>query len=393
MRSQIEQDVRAELQAHLEERAEEYVSDGLSMAEAERRAQLDFGSLDEHVRATVRTHPPVEQLPFTRTQVAMVLYVLTVSVLGVLSWKWQGTSVAAEVEPVLWRVVQLGVVAVNVGLVYWIVRFYGLRSPVVAWVAAVWTLLYGFGITAILDIDNFEGTIHALLLVAVVLVVMQVAWKHVSVWWRRVVLYALAAVIPWSALTEHPVFDVVYQGRCLFVTPDPGPLTGVLQACQQVPLLSTTFFPVVALVVIGVPVILMLMVRMLMNRPATPIVRPLSFAAVLCMLVIAGWQFSDINNKGELDILPWKADIYDAYADALGRSPQDKDFRFYAETRAYLHIERIRQTLYASAERRLKITAVYQEVLRQDPTAEEVESWVSGQQSIEMIRLSLAQSL
>lgn len=99
----------------------------------------------------------------------------------------------------------------------------------------------------------------------------------------------------------------------------------------------------------------------------------------------------DVNNLGELDVIRWKSDIVLAYNELLDRDPEEKDIVFYAQTRAYLDMDRVRAALNESEERRVVISAQYKEQLGRDATEEEIEQAIQESSSITELYAELEQ--
>jgi hypothetical protein len=149
--------------------------------------------------------------------------------------------------------------------------------------------------------------------------------------------------------------------------------------------LSGALFPAYLFLLLGIPFLWLFVLQYVRNN-GTRAYRKLSMSAVIVALPFMPLFVHDVNNYGELDILPWKADIYVAYAEILGRAPEQKDIDFYGMTRSYKQMEQVRDVLYRSAERRLKIDLLYREELHRSATEEEIDAYVESRSSVGTIR-------
>lgn len=375
--------VREELEAHIGDLASEFVERGYSDADARTAAEQQFGDA-----------VAVENALVTRSLDARVVLGVTYALAGSALI----TALFSVREPVLQAQIQwavfvwacLSVIAAVLVCICWAMEFYGMHSGLTLWVAVLLTLLVSMVVTLVLDIDNFEVNIHAIGLGGLLLVVGGALWSRFSVRIQQMLLYGYATAVTYSTLVEEPLFSFVGTARCLFLTPDAVPLTGVNVHCQQVSLLSGMLFPAYLFLLLGIPFLLKFLFTYVRDR-GPRLYRKLSMSAVVFALPLMPLFVSDVNNYGELDILRWKADIYEAYHDVLGRSPEQKDIDFYATTRSYEHMEVVREVLYQSYERRLKIDLLHQEELGRHATEEEIAAYVERRITAEDIRSELQQ--
>lgn len=380
--------IREELEAHIEDMTADFVAAGMDAALAREKAESSFGDMDAHVEATA----DVEQVLPSRFRQPRVLACIgyAIVLLGMLAAieSIGASSVTGQLQVfTLWWVF-VGITGMVLLFLYWIIDYLGLKTAYVLRVGLLFTILASLSMTSVLDVDNFEVNVHAVIAGIMVYLLGEVFWKRMSAAARRAIIYAFGAVVSWSTLIEEPIFGFIGTARCLFITPDNVELVGVLAACEQVPLVGRATAPIILAVLLGAPYMVYFALKY-WRAHGVQLSRKLIFTAGLVAMPVAPMIVTDVNNYGELDVIPQKAVIYETYMEILGRAPEDKDYLFYARTRAYENMVGIEEILYNSYERRLKINLLHLEYLGRSATKDEVDLYVFNRKSIEAIREEL----
>lgn len=375
-----------ELNSHLEDLADDLVSEGLPATAARTEAERRFGDVTA-TRAELLALHPVKRWPVLGLAVsgyflygALLFDMSTlVPARGLLGLALERLLVA------WWSWLVLGAILL---MNWWLMQFYGVQRKWIVPAVVALTLLCGLSITAVLDIDNFEVNLHALAAGIVFTLLLLAVWSKLSVRLRLGLLMSFAFVMSLAAIQQKLLFAFLWPARCLYLTPATAPLTGALAQCEQLVWWNPMLWPLYGLLGLGMVWLSLHLWRLWRNR-GTYWYRKILTTTALSALPLLPIHKNNLNNAGGLDVIPWKQQIYSAYWDILGRAPEDKDFAFYADTRAYEHMSRIRAVLHHSYERRLKITLVFQHILKRAPTTEELESYAQSYLSIDEIRAEL----
>jgi len=385
-------DIHDELQSHILDLVDEYTAQGLSPMEARQKAHKEFGdmrTIEESVKHIQGPHRLLGEKLFT---LSIAVYIATTALTILLARTFSSSPIGIEIGPIALGFVMCGIVGVHLYSVERIIRFYGLRTPHVLATITAWTLLAHSAITIVLDIDKFEGILHALIVMGIFFGVTALTWRRLSLFWKKTLPYAVSGVIIFAALQEHRLLDFLGTMRCLFITPDAVPLEGALRSCAQVPFWDYLLWPIYISVIISFGVYGAYVKRSIFAQQ-TQTLHKIFVLLASCSIVVIPAMWRDVNNSGAVNIIPWQRAIYQEYQNALGRRPEKKDITFYAETRAYTQMERISAVLYASSERTLKIRLLYQEILQREPTTEELDRFIHNRTPVADIATELRASL
>lgn len=378
------QDILDEFNAHLQDLIDEYVADGLPVDAARERAMRVFGDMNTHIEATLRTRPSSQ---YTQAIVYGTIYT-SIAAVSLAAFIASGSYLGAILAPVVIYALDIGILLFTLLCAHTFISLYGVLQPRVLWYVGAYTLCVHTAITITLDIDKFEAIVHSLTVLIIGYIITTLFWQRFSFTWRKILILTFPAIIITAALFEHRLLDIFGTMKCLFITPDTVPLTGALQTCSQVRLWSHVLWPIY--IALGMSIFFMIRhVIYLIRLHNHSSIALMSISALLC--IATPITFYDLNNTGQLDIAPWEAEVFRAYQDVLGRNPQQKDIDFYALTRSYEHMEKIREVLYASEERQLKIRLLYREILQREPTEQEIQFYVHARTSIDTIRTQLSQ--
>lgn len=436
-------EILTELQSHIQERSEELRFKGLTPEKAQKQAAQEFGQL-ETVYQQVKSIKGSAWLLWLNPKALLLLaYCFLTIALLIIYFGFKNWLVGTIFEPLLLYWAGFSIVGGTVIISYWLIEFLGLGKHKTLWVTILFIALLNLPITAILDIDNFEVNVHAMFLGITLILLSRIFWPKLTIWWQKIIIYSYAIIATTSILREKPLFNFIGKARCLFLTPDNVPLTGALASCQQVQPWSGMLLPVHLTLLIGVPYFFYFLIRYWLNR-GTQLYRKVILSCSALGLIMIPIAVGGINNYGQLDIIPWKAEIYQIYHEVLGRDPTAEDIEFYATTRAYQHLdliketlmnseeynidfnqapwrptieqiywdilgrdprtnelrfyavtrayqdlEKVKQVLYQSTERRIKINLIFEEVLNRPATEEELDFYIRNKTSIENIYQAL----
>lgn len=239
-------------------------------------------------------------------------------------------------------------------------------------------------LTAILDINNFETTIYNALFSLVVGTILWFMWSKLSLIQKKILLYGSVSLLLLFAWREEGWLETLIFPGCLYLKPDP--LITAPSQCTQL----TWLHPLVLLIYLTLTINVWFIVQYCYKlwQYSSVLYHKIITTGAFVLLPITPLVLSGVNQSGMLDALPWKRDIYTAYVDILGRRPEQKDYDFYAQTRSYQHLSEVREVLYASQERRIKIELLFQEVGR-TPTIEEIDYYADSVMTIAEIRSDL----
>lgn len=375
-------DIDDELEAHLEDLTSNFIADGFSTREARQRAQQAFGNIE-----TIRSELVALRAPSTRIRAIVVVAFLG---LGAMLWLavWQAPTRFSGLEPIALYWLFLAVTGIVLGLQHWLIRSLGVRRLRILAPVFALPMLFSLSLTAIMDVDRLLVPLQILGIGLVALVALRLAWRRFSFTIRRTVIYLFGWLAAWSALILAPPLPFLHFAGCRYLTRDAVPLTGALASCQQ---LSWLDWSVVVLAIAGVAglVAIIAAVKSAWRGQGLRQFQKTTLAVVCVLLPVFPLFVHDVNNYGRVDVVRWKPLIIQSYRDILGRDPQAKDLEFYALTRSYLNLERIRIVLYASAERRLKIDLLYRDALGRPATEREIARYVDNRMSVEDITREL----
>lgn len=383
-----EQEIREELEAHIQDMIADLVHDGMNTADAEEQAREAFGEMEQAVQSTIAVEGPLSSW-FTRPIVWVTsLYAVISIVLTIAVNVFVGSSVSAQLQVVLLWWIFVGITGLLLLLLHWILDFVGSDSLHSVRLSFLFTIVASISITSVLDIDNFEGNVHAVVLGIVVYGLLALLWKRVTVKLLRAVVFGFGALVTWTTLIEEPLFQFFGTSRCLFITPDGVELVGALAQCKQVGVVSRPTAPLIIAILLALFYVGRFLKQYVFSQNVHTVRKLVLSAAVIAMPVVPA-MVPDLNNYGELDVVPYKRDIYESYISILGRSPEEKDYLFYGRTRAYENMDAVEDILFESRERRVKVNLLYLEIVGRSATPAEVTAYIQQRLSIEEIRNEL----
>lgn len=377
----IENDIRAELDAHFDDAEAAYVREGFAPREAQMRALTEFGD-----RASVETQ--LAEIGVDRAIPAAVLlgsaaYVIVLAVLTAAEVAGVGKGTPLDILFLWWLQAGVGIAAYLP--VVWLTQYFGIRSVRTPATAFAFSFLVALSMTLVVDLNDFETSLHLAPLILALSLVAFRFWRRVPLTLQRASLMAVHAFAMFAAFANVRVFGFLRPESCLYLRPSGVPLVGELASCRQVT------FPDPALVaLIGVTLVFVALfsssLAAFLRGAATAVGRKTAVLAFSIALPLAPLMTGNLNAYGQWDVLEWEPAIYAAYQDILGRNPQDKDIAFYAQTRSYLHMNRIRKVLAASKERRLVIDNVYTAAVGRPATDAEMAYHVDHRTPVDAIR-------
>lgn len=378
-----EQEIRVELEAHKADLREEFLRSGLSSEAAEQQVNQAFGDMDSILKETLALQPSRSlPHPLTLLLIMSILFSFFISFIFFVLLGEQG-QLALE-KPLIWSLFfSLTLLALSLHKI--IFEYIGFKTAKTATISLVVSLLMSFAGTALLDLNNFEVTIHLIGLAILLGIGLHVWWSRIPLKLKSLSLYLFSVLASFSAFTERPLFSFLGELRCLFIEQSTVPLTGGLATCEQLPLWHPLLILLYVLVIGGGIYVAFFLLGFFRNS-ATNRIKKWILAVSFSFMSAAPLILPDLNRYGEMDIIPWKIEIYQAYSEILGRNPEQKDIEFYAQSRAYLNMLHLKEVLYQSEERKLKIDLLYQEILHRHASSEELDFLVDQQWSVDQIR-------
>lgn len=241
--------------------------------------------------------------------------------------------------------------------------------------------VFSLVITAVLDVNNFETTVYNAIFSLISGVALWLSWPKLQLKQKQLLLYSAVGLMLLFAWREKGWLEAVLFPNCLYLQPDP--YTVAPKECTQVSWLHPWLLVIYATGLASTALLTHYCLRLW--RQSSVLYRKVITTGAFVLLPITPLVLSGVNQSGKLDALPWKRDVYTAYVDILGRRPEQKDYDFYAQTRSYQHLSTVRAVLYKSAERRLKIQLLFQEILLREPTPEELNTYAESTLTIKEI--------
>lgn len=379
--------IREELDSHLAELIEDFIADGYTRDDAEHEAHRVFGN-PARLADTVAAIDQRRRFGTAFRQSIVRFYAFIALLLGIVFVSGHSFVNGTIVEPLALTWLSIGVILLVTRALHWIVEYTGYDTVRPLFVGTAFSTLAAMSITILFDVDKFLVPLYILALGIVITVLGTALWHRMSVTVRRVHIYGFGIVATWAALNPGLILNLLGVNRCVYLTRDVLPMPQDLAQCTQIPWQSSVLFPFYAALIIGFPTLASFLIRYWQSHASFTYRKALLTLAVAAIPVVPGMT-RDINNLGQLDVVRWKPAIYASYQDILGRDPQEKDIEFYAMTRAYQDLARVRDVLYGSTERRLKINLLYQETLGRPATEQDILSAVDGRKSVEQIRRDL----
>ncbi|MEK7570076.1 MAG: permease prefix domain 1-containing protein [Patescibacteria group bacterium] len=379
--------VRQELESHIADQADELVEQGIDREEALRQARLAFGDIKKCEQEVLAFN--ATRLLFTPMILAAVGAAVAIC-LSLGSWLRQYPLTGVLLQPVLLGAVYLGLFTLVTRALTWLLEYWSITSRTALWASLVFGVAVNMSLTLVNDLDDFLVPLHALALALLLLAVLQRHWRALPIFYKKIFIYGFSITATWSAIHGKAVFAFLYTQPCLYLTRDTTPLTGALAACQQVPLAHPVLWPLYALGLVALVAGVRFLGRYWKNTGSYRS-RKVALSVIFAALPLLPLAVHDVNNYGKVDVISWKPAIFQAYQDILGRNPQSKDITFYARTRAYTQLPRVREVLYQSVERTLVIEKIHQKILGRSASTAEINFFFEGRQTVEEIRTTLRQ--
>ncbi|MFA6908452.1 MAG: hypothetical protein WC289_01045 [Patescibacteria group bacterium] len=381
----IRTDIREELETHLRDCEDSLISDGVHPRDAHTRAVQLFGELHRVELDVAREHQRQSLWSMRAIIVGMVFLAIAIS-LGY--WLRSYPLTGALFQPVMLSILYLGIFALVLVLIRWMVEFWGLNSKEVLLFSLLFSLLINVSITAIYDIDKVLVPIQAILVGSLLLAVVITFWNSLSVFARRVAIYGFAIFAIWTAIHGQATISFLGLPSCIYLTRDAVPLSGELAQCKEMPFFYPLLWPVYAVIISALFVTFHFLKRYVASA-GTFAHRKIVMTTALALVPLLPLAVHDVNNYGKIDVISWKPAIYQSYHNILDRDPQPKDMDFYAYTRSYQNIKRVEAVLYASQERRIKINLLHQEILHRDASEAEMDFFIQSRMTVTDIRTKL----
>lgn len=372
--------IREELDSHIEDMVDNLVLNGMDPAAAKALAEQEFGDREEIETEVVLIHKRLAWLPWSPISIITATYALLLVMLIAIAFTFFNSIEGTAFEVVTVWTMYGGVIGMGALMIYWLSEYFGWHTRAMVFVSAAVTMLMALSLTAIFDIDKFETTIHAAAFTALFIAITNFVWNSISVRFKQLIVYLQSIVVLRSIITHDPLFSYIAKPGCWFITQD-AELTGALASCVQVYWWSPILIPIYLTAIISVGYVMYVLTKYIQAQLVS-MYRKVGISLSCIGLVIIPVFIHDINDQASLDILSKKPEIYQAYEDILDRQPTDSEIAFYAKTRSYEHMNKIREVLFASDERKHKINLVYKEVLHRKATDQEIIQHDANKDSI-----------
>lgn len=372
--------IREELDAHIQDMVDDLISEGMDPAAARALAQQEFGDLQDIEAEVVLLHKRLAWLPWSPISIITTTYTLLLVILITIAFSFFNSIEGTAFEVVTVWAIYGGVIGMGALLIYWLSEYFGWHTRAMVFVSAAVTMVMALSLTIIFDIDKFETNIHAAAFSVLVIGVANFVWNSISVRFKQLIVYLQSIVVLRSIITHDPLFSYIAKPGCWFVTQD-AELTGALASCVQVYWWSPILIPIYLTAIISVGYIAYVLTKYIQAQMIS-MYRKVGISLSCVGLILVPIFIHDINDQAWLDILSKKPEIYQAYEDILDRQPTDSEMEFYAKTRSYEHMNKIREVLFASEEREQKIQIVYKEILQRKASQQELTQHDTNKDSI-----------
>lgn len=372
--------IREELDAHIQDMVDDLVSDGMDPTAAKALAQQEFGDRQDIEAEVVLIHKRLAWLPWSPISIITTTYTLLLVILITIAFSFFNSIEGTAFEVVTVWTIYGGVIGMGVLMIFWLSEYFGWHTRAMVFVSAAVTMVMALSLTVIFDIDKFESIIHAAAFSVLVIVIANFVWNSISVRFKQLLVYIQSIIVLRSIITHDPLFSYIAKPGCWFITQD-AELTGALASCVQVYWWSPILIPIYLTGIISVGYVGYVLSKYIQAQMVS-MYRKVGISLSCIGLVIVPVFIHDINDQAGLDILSKKPEIYQAYEDILDRQPTDSEMAFYAKTRSYEHMNKIREVLFASDERTQKINLVYKEILQRKASQQELTQHDTNKDSI-----------
>lgn len=375
--------IREELDAHIEDMVKDLISDGMDPAAAQALAERNFGNIPEIEHEVIQIHSRLAWLPWSPTAIITCLYTLPLAILVIITLTFF-ESIEGTVFEVfsVWSIYG-GVIGLALLIELSLSHYFGWQHRSMLFISGAITMLLAISLTIIFDIDKFETNIHAAAFSVMVILIGNFLWKTIGVRVKQIIVYLLTIIVLRSIITHNPLFSFIAKPGCWFITQDTE-LTGALASCTQTYWWSPILLPIYLTVIISGSYAVYVLSKYLQAQ-YIQWYKKAGVVAFFIVMVFTPMFVNDINDEAWLDILHKKPEIYQSYQDILGRNPTDSEMQFYAQTRSYEHMNKIREVLYVSKERTQKIQLVYKEILQRKATKKELDHHAKHKDTVDSI--------
>lgn len=379
--------IREELDAHIEDMMADLISEGMDPIEAKTIAQREFGNQQDIEAEVLHIHRRWTWLPWSPTALITTVYGIILLILIIMTFAFFESIEGTAVEVLTVWTIYGAIIGMALLILLWFSEYFGWHNRSMLFISAAVSMLLAISLTIIFDIDKFETNIHAAAFTLLVILVGNIVWSHLGVRLRQAVVYLHAIIVLRSIITHDPLFSYIAKPGCWFITQDAA-LTGALASCTQTFWWSPILLPIYLTCIISSAYIVYALLKYLRAQYVQTI-RKVGIGACFMGMIVTPVFVHDINDQAWFDVLHKKPEIYQAYQDILGRNPTDSEMEFYAKTRSYEHINKIREVLFTSEEHTQKIQMIYTEVLGRKATKKELKQHIANKDTVSDIYLQL----
>ncbi|MFA6027974.1 MAG: permease prefix domain 1-containing protein [Patescibacteria group bacterium] len=372
-----------ELDAHLSEAMDFYLEQGVDKKEAHKKALADFGDRSLVIKQLLK-----ENISSYYNFLATISFLLcgVIFIAGFIFSHSDFLINAFFLKFIyIWAIFAL----MLIGLYYvkFINNFWGAFKNKTLLAIFSFIFIYNFIIVVFYDIDAIEIIMQNTLLLTPLLALAFIGKKYSKQYLFRLEKI-IFVIITLCTVAQKSVLSSLGSIKCLFITPDKlSSGASSFSSCQQLSFFSWNLLPFWLIAGASIGMLLFFLFNYLKSKQN--IINKIFIGLTSTAMIVCPIFLFDSNNYHKVEIINWQPEIIQAYRDILGRDPEEKDMAFYAEHETYLYMDRIKDTLYQSQEREIKINLIYQKILKRSPSEEELSRYIENRMSIKEIRNEL----
>ncbi len=371
-----------ELDSHILDCADELVQLGYDRAAALQEAKVKFGDVDQVAAELARIHP---WLAVYADWIGLGVFICVAPPLYLITQLANTNPIGFYAEGLLVWWCGAAVVVVTIILVRWSQQIFLLETRRSWWLSISLGLVAAVMLTAVLDINNYETAVYNAALAMILAALGSVLWPRLNIFAKQVSIYCVIGGLIWMSWREQGIAEHQLLRGCSYLRPS---ALDVHTLCEQIAWYAPRLLLLYGVLALAIGMILYYLGHLWADRLMAPAKKGITTLA-LVLLPLIPFYVNGVNSTGAIDVIPWKQEIDEAYINILGRHPEEKDYTFYGYTRSYEHMSEVRAVLYASEERRIKITMMYENILGRTPTTEELDTAANSYKPILEIRNEL----
>lgn len=375
-------EINEELDSHLADAKFYYLEQGESETEAAKKAVADFGNRDKITKQLLQENI-LHYYYFLATVIFLASGLLIISGF-IISHSEQLINAYFFKFIYVWLI--LLILFLGGKFIKIIVNFKGPNK--ISTVAATFSFIYLINLAIVIfyDIDAVEIIMQNTLLLVPLFIIFGLLQKYLINSLLKI-QQILFVIITLFTVSQRSILGWVSTIKCLYITPDNVGAPGDFPQCQQIVLWHWNLVPYWLIITVALIFFLYFIINYLQSRQ--PMKNKIFIGTISLAMVILPIFFYDSNNFHQVEMLNWQPQIIQAYRDVLGRDPEKKDLDFYSQHQVYMYLDKIKDTLYQSEERKIKINLLYEKILNRKATTEEINYYVNNKMTVEEIKKDL----